>query len=174
MIFLHLTELRSRAHFLHCNSFLIPKHRFRGVILRPHHYGRLTADSFERRLKGAWISRCSVTSASPNVTLPSSFSTCSFPSGMAGRGEERCVGENLSGAVRAHPSSCKGRTTYSHPAQSNRLQCFVSVPLKLGFQFHHAHPDHVMMTQWLPTNEPNNLPQFAYHYIGEWRPEEVY
>ena len=39
--------------------------------------------------------------------------------------------------------------------------------VKLGFQFHHARPDHVMMTKWLPTTEANNLPNFANHYIGQ-------
>ena len=45
------------------------------------------------------------------------------------------------------------------------LICYL---VKLGFQFHHARPEHVMMTKWLPTTEPNNLPNFANHYIGQW------
>ena len=39
--------------------------------------------------------------------------------------------------------------------------------MKLGFQFHHTYPDHLMMTKWLPESEPNNLPEFANHYIGQ-------
>lgn len=45
---------------------------------------------------------------------------------------------------------------------------FNAAHMKLGFKFHHTHPDHVMMTKWLPTTEPNNLPNFANHYIGKF------
>ena len=35
-----------------------------------------------------------------------------------------------------------------------------------GFVFHHAEPDYVMMTQWLPNNEENKLPPSASHQVG--------
>ena len=38
---------------------------------------------------------------------------------------------------------------------------------KLGFEFHHAHSDYVMMTQWLPVNEESTLPLYATHNIGK-------
>ncbi|CAI8027600.1 Nudix hydrolase 8, partial [Geodia barretti] len=60
--------------------------------------------------------------------------------------------------------------------EEGRRGVWVKIPLtqselvpsaaKLGLQFHHAHCDHLMMTKWLPTSEPNNLPDFAHHYIG--------
>ncbi|CAE7399240.1 NUDT8, partial [Symbiodinium necroappetens] len=37
---------------------------------------------------------------------------------------------------------------------------------EFGFEFHHAEPDHVMMTKWLPTDAPNTLPANASHTIG--------
>ncbi|XP_041456066.1 nudix hydrolase 8-like [Lytechinus variegatus] len=42
----------------------------------------------------------------------------------------------------------------------------VGIVAKLGFVFHHAQPNYVMMTRWLPEDEPNMLPGFATHYIG--------
>ena len=35
-----------------------------------------------------------------------------------------------------------------------------------GFGFHHAEPDYVMMTRWLPTDEPDMLPPNASHQVG--------
>jgi len=43
---------------------------------------------------------------------------------------------------------------------------YVPIAAKLGFVFHHAQKDYVMMTNWLPDSEPNTLPNFADHYIG--------
>lgn len=37
--------------------------------------------------------------------------------------------------------------------------------LCLGFVFHHAKSDYVLMTNWL-SNEANKLPHYASHYIG--------
>lgn len=37
---------------------------------------------------------------------------------------------------------------------------------KLGFEFHHTQPGYVMMTKWLPSEEPSTLPAYATHYIG--------
>lgn len=42
----------------------------------------------------------------------------------------------------------------------------VGIIAKLGFVFHHAQPDYVMMTKWLPKDEPNMLPGYTSHYIG--------
>ena len=39
--------------------------------------------------------------------------------------------------------------------------------LKLGFKFHHAKPEYVMMNQWLPEEEENTLPTYATHNIGK-------
>lgn len=35
-----------------------------------------------------------------------------------------------------------------------------------GFDFHHAEPGYVMLTQWLPTDEPCMLPPNASHQVG--------
>lgn len=35
-----------------------------------------------------------------------------------------------------------------------------------GFVFHHAQPDYVMMTRWLPTDEPDGLPKYPFTSIG--------
>ncbi|XP_067682999.1 uncharacterized protein [Haliotis asinina] len=43
----------------------------------------------------------------------------------------------------------------------------VPMLVKLGFDFHHAQPGYVMMSVWLPADEPNNLPEYANQYIGE-------
>ena len=37
---------------------------------------------------------------------------------------------------------------------------------KLGFEFHHTQPGYIMMTKWLPSEEPSTLPTYATHYIG--------
>ena len=37
-----------------------------------------------------------------------------------------------------------------------------------GFTIHHAQPGYVMMTKWLPTDEPNLLPGYASHYVGKF------
>ncbi|XP_071496881.1 uncharacterized protein [Diadema antillarum] len=42
----------------------------------------------------------------------------------------------------------------------------VGVIAKHGFVYHHAQPSYVMMTRWLPKDEPNMLPGYASHYIG--------
>ena len=43
----------------------------------------------------------------------------------------------------------------------------LSLSLKLGFEFHHAQSDYVMMTKWLPTHEESTIPLYATHNIGE-------
>jgi len=35
-----------------------------------------------------------------------------------------------------------------------------------GFQFHHAQPKYVMMTAWLPEDEPSSIPPYASHFVG--------
>ena len=35
-----------------------------------------------------------------------------------------------------------------------------------GFTMHHAKDDYLMMTQWLPRDQPNKMPGFASHYVG--------
>lgn len=42
----------------------------------------------------------------------------------------------------------------------------ISVAVQLGFVFHHAKPDYLMLTTWLPLDEVNKLPNFASHYVG--------
>lgn len=37
---------------------------------------------------------------------------------------------------------------------------------EFGFVFHHAERDHIMLTKWLPTNEPDSLPPNASHTVG--------
>jgi len=43
---------------------------------------------------------------------------------------------------------------------------YVPIAAKEGFVFHHAQPDFVMMTKWLPEAEPNKLPKYAFNFIG--------
>lgn len=40
----------------------------------------------------------------------------------------------------------------------------ISVYTKKGFDFHHAQPGYVMLTQWLPNHIENRIPAFANHY----------
>lgn len=43
-----------------------------------------------------------------------------------------------------------------------------------GFDFHHAEPGYVMLTQWLPTDEPCMLPPNASHQVGFlWAPDRI-
>eukprot|EP00884_Botryococcus_braunii_P009744 jgi/Botrbrau1/18771/Bobra.0386s0089.2 len=42
---------------------------------------------------------------------------------------------------------------------------FVGPAVQAGFVFHHAEPDYVMLTQWLPETE-NKLPHNASHQVG--------
>eukprot|EP00117_Sycon_ciliatum_P022758 scpid78377/ scgid19532/ Nudix hydrolase 8 len=42
----------------------------------------------------------------------------------------------------------------------------IQIADKHGFTIHHAQPGYVMMTKWLPTDEPNLLPGYASHYVG--------
>lgn len=37
--------------------------------------------------------------------------------------------------------------------------------MDVGFVFHHAQEDYVLMTHWL-SDEPNMLPQYRTHYVG--------
>lgn len=43
---------------------------------------------------------------------------------------------------------------------------FVPVAAEHHFVFHHAKPDYVMMTRWLPEDEENKLPHFTTHFVG--------
>jgi len=49
------------------------------------------------------------------------------------------------------------------PAEKVEL---VPVAVKNSFVFHHAEPEYVLLTRWLPLNEPNKLPAYASHTIG--------
>ena len=42
----------------------------------------------------------------------------------------------------------------------------VPILAKKKFVFHHAQPTYVMMTRWLPKDEPNQLPGYATNYVG--------
>ena len=44
------------------------------------------------------------------------------------------------------------------------LTCAASVGAAVanGFVFHHAQPDYVLLTKWLPTDEPSPLPKYAF------------
>jgi len=35
-----------------------------------------------------------------------------------------------------------------------------------GFKFHHAQPQYVLLTRWLPTNVPSTLPPYAFTQVG--------
>ncbi|XP_041349118.1 nudix hydrolase 8-like [Gigantopelta aegis] len=38
--------------------------------------------------------------------------------------------------------------------------------VELGFDFHHAQPGYVMLSQWLALKEPSGIPEYANQYIG--------
>lgn len=48
------------------------------------------------------------------------------------------------------------------------LTCARCVPAaaELGFEFHHARPDYLQMTRWLPTDQPSPLPRHGFTQIG--------
>lgn len=35
-----------------------------------------------------------------------------------------------------------------------------------GFEYHHSKKDHLVLTKWLPKDEPDKLPGYATHYVG--------
>ena len=37
---------------------------------------------------------------------------------------------------------------------------------EMGFEFHHAEREYIMMTQWLPHDQPNTIPPNASHQVG--------
>ena len=43
--------------------------------------------------------------------------------------------------------------------------CFVSF-VQLGFEFHHAQKDYVLLKKWLPEHEEDNTPNYAAQYLG--------
>ncbi|XP_031553931.1 nudix hydrolase 8-like isoform X1 [Actinia tenebrosa] len=43
---------------------------------------------------------------------------------------------------------------------------FVPITVEHGFVFHHCFPSYIVMTKWLPEDEPNKLPTFATCFIG--------
>ncbi|XP_057537599.1 nudix hydrolase 2 [Amaranthus tricolor] len=42
----------------------------------------------------------------------------------------------------------------------------IEAALKEGFRYHHAEPEYVMLTKWLPKDEPNSLPANASHRVS--------
>ncbi|EOD37666.1 hypothetical protein EMIHUDRAFT_225247 [Emiliania huxleyi CCMP1516] len=48
------------------------------------------------------------------------------------------------------------------------LECaaFAGSAAAQGFQFHHAKPEYVEMTRWLPTDQPSPLPAYAFTQVG--------
>lgn len=50
--------------------------------------------------------------------------------------------------------------------QSTDQHVVYCVPFQHGFVFHHTYPTYIVLTQWLPDQEPNTLPSFATSYIG--------
>jgi hypothetical protein len=47
-----------------------------------------------------------------------------------------------------------------------KLAHLIPVATQLGFEYHHAKKDYLMLTKWLPTDSPNTLPHYATHLIG--------
>ncbi|GFY46162.1 nudix hydrolase 8 [Trichonephila inaurata madagascariensis] len=43
---------------------------------------------------------------------------------------------------------------------------YIPILVQHGFLFHHAKTSYVMLTRWLPADEPNLLPQYPYTHIG--------
>jgi len=46
------------------------------------------------------------------------------------------------------------------------LSHLISTATLVGFTFHHAQQDYLMLTTWLPETSPNTLPKYASHYVG--------
>jgi len=42
----------------------------------------------------------------------------------------------------------------------------IPTAIKHGFTIHHAKSEYVLLSKWLPKDEPNKLPHFASHFIG--------
>lgn len=51
----------------------------------------------------------------------------------------------------------------------------IDIAVNNGFDFHHTKQSYIMLTKWLPKNEPNHLPSFSTHYINlqSWS-EDIY
>ncbi|KAG8200207.1 hypothetical protein JTE90_024986 [Oedothorax gibbosus] len=43
---------------------------------------------------------------------------------------------------------------------------YIPVLVKHGFHFHHAKTSYLMLTRWLPGDEPNLLPQYPFTHVG--------
>jgi 8-oxo-dGTP pyrophosphatase MutT (NUDIX family)/nicotinamide mononucleotide (NMN) deamidase PncC len=43
---------------------------------------------------------------------------------------------------------------------------FVSAAVSAGFRYHHATPDYLQLTKWLPEDAPSSLPRYAFTTIG--------
>ena len=43
---------------------------------------------------------------------------------------------------------------------------YVPVATTAGFEFHHAEREYVMLTKWLPEDEPSTIPANASHQVG--------
>jgi ADP-ribose pyrophosphatase YjhB (NUDIX family) len=43
---------------------------------------------------------------------------------------------------------------------------FIPIAVKNGFIFHHAKHNQIVLTKWLPTDEPNKLPGYMTNYLG--------
>lgn len=56
------------------------------------------------------------------------------------------------------------RGVWFHVPQSKAS--YIPILVNHGFQFHHAKASYLMLTKWLPSSEPNLLPQYPHTHIG--------
>lgn len=47
-----------------------------------------------------------------------------------------------------------------------KLMIFCGLILQEGFEYHHAEKGYVMLTYWIPEEEPSMLPANASHQVG--------
>ena len=147
---------------------LPPSISFNGIIVKPQHYGELTADQFQQRLAGEEKAR--------EYAHHQKFKYCAldFSASLeAWRSDgKRGVWVKIPlTQAELVPIAAKVSPKKKAFIWCSIMSCFVEYyslcfSFKLGFKFHHAHSDYVMMTQWLPVNEESTLPLYATHNIG--------
>ena len=76
---------------------------------------------------------------------------------------------NSYSSLKPYPHSNRGKIKFL-----NTYNAPYTLSIKLGFRFHHALERYVMLTKWLPTDQPNHLPTFATHCTGTREQHHVY
>ena len=140
---------------------------FNGIIIKPQHFGELTPDQFQQRLAGekaAFMHGLSKLLIICVMDLSASL--------------EAWRSEGKRGVWVKIPLSQAELVPVTAKVSPKKALLFGAIlsfywylvsfffSFKLGFEFHHARSDYIMMTQWLPVNEESTLPLYATHNIG--------